>query len=207
MIGRLPMLVQYRQPQTHPMLRKIANTFRLCGWIGFWAQIAAAFLSGLTLLFTLSGQDFSPNSHSGTSVGIFWAICGILLLVIEIVFHFQYVRIAKSLLHEPGAILHPKRHETMRFVRWGAWLGVIGMVIGLFGSGAGVGVLVAKTVSQPPGVAIVDPNRIVRAMDVFIVLANLNLIAAHLIGAAISFWLVDRIHYYRHLYHYEHLPN
>jgi hypothetical protein len=56
-----------------------------------------------------------------------------------------------------------------------------------------VGVLVAKTVSQPPGVVIVDPNKIVRALDVFVVLANLNLIAAHLIGTAISFWLIDRI--------------
>lgn len=201
------MLVQYRQPQTHPMLRKIAAAFRFYGWLGFWAQLAAAFLSGLTLLFTMFGQDFSPNSHSGTSVGIFWAVLGIVLLVIEILFHFRYVRIAKSLFHEPGAVLHPKRHETLQFVRWGAWVGVIGIVLGLFGAGASVGVLVAKTVAQPPGIAIVDPNRIVRAMDVFIVLANLNLIAAHLIGAAISFWLIDRIHYYRHLYHYEHLPD
>ena len=53
----------------------------------------------------------------------------------------------------------------------------------------------------------VDPNRIVRAIDAFIVLANLNLIAAHLIGAVISFWLIDRIHHYRHLYHYEYLPD
>jgi Protein of unknown function (DUF3611) len=44
------MLVQYRQPQTHPMLKKIAITFRLCGWIGFWAQLTMVFLSGLVLL-------------------------------------------------------------------------------------------------------------------------------------------------------------
>jgi hypothetical protein len=38
------------------------------------------------------------------------------------------------------------------------------------------------------------------------VLANLNLIAAHPIGTAISFWSIDRIHHYRQQYHYEHLP-
>ena len=112
------------------------------------------FLSELALLFTMSGQDFSPNSHSGTAVGIFWAMAAIALLIIEILFEFQYVRIAKSLFHEPGAVLHPKRHETLRFVRWGAWIGVIGMVLGLLGGGASVGVLVAKTVSQPPGVVL-----------------------------------------------------
>jgi tetratricopeptide (TPR) repeat protein len=47
------MLVQYRQPQTHPMLRKIAVTFRLCGWIGFWAQLTMVFLSGLVLLLAM----------------------------------------------------------------------------------------------------------------------------------------------------------
>jgi Protein of unknown function (DUF3611) len=81
------------------------------------------------------------------------------------------------------------------------------MVVALLGAGASVSVLVAKTVSQPPGVAIVDPNKIVRALDVFVVLANLNLIAAHLIGTAISFWPIDRIHHYRQQYHYEHLPD
>ncbi len=200
------MLVQYRHPQNHPMLRKIALAFRLYGWIGFCSQLTMAFLAGLALLFTMFGQDFSPDAQSGTAMGIFWAMCGVALLVVEILFEFQYIRIAKSLLHELGAILHPNRHETLHFVRWGAWIGVLGMVLALFGAGTSVGILVAKTISQPPGVAIVDPHRIVRALDVFIVLANLTLIAAHLIGTAISFWLLDRIHHYRHLYHYEHLP-
>ncbi|MGC8713440.1 MAG: DUF3611 family protein, partial [Leptodesmis sp.] len=61
-----------------------------------------------------------------------------------------------------------------------------------------VTVLLAKTVSQPPGVAIVDPNKIVRALDVFVVLANLTLIAAHLAGTVIAFWLLDRVHHYQH---------
>lgn len=188
------------------MLRKIAVAFRLYGWIGFWSQLTMAFLSGLTLLLAMFGQNFSPNTHPGTAIGIFWAIWAIVLLVGAILFDFRYVRIAKSLLHEPGAVLHPKRRETLQFVRWGTGIGVVGMVVALLGAGASVGVLVAKTVSQPPGVAIVDPNKIVRALDVFVVLANINLVAAHLIGTAISFWLLDRIHHYRQQYHYEQLP-
>jgi Protein of unknown function (DUF3611) len=107
------MLVQYRQPQIHPMLRKIAVNFQLCGWMGFWAQLTMVFLLGLVLLLAMFGQNFSPNASSGTTIGIFWAICGIALLTIAILFDFRYVRIAKSLLHEPGAVLHPKRPETL----------------------------------------------------------------------------------------------
>lgn len=195
------MLARYKRPEPPPAIRTIATTFRILGWIGFWAQLAMVFISGLALIFANSGRSFSPDTHPGTGVGIFWAICGILLLVAGIVFDFRYVRIARGLLHEPGAVLHPKRIDTIRLLRFGAFLGFIGMLTALLGSGASVGVLVAKTVSQPPGVAIINPDKIVRALDVFVVLANLNLIAAHLIGTVISFWLLDRVHHYPQHHH------
>jgi Protein of unknown function (DUF3611) len=45
----------------------------------------------------------------------------------------------------------------------------------------------------------------VRALDVFVVLANLNLIAAHLVGTAISFWLIERLAVCdsNRIYHYQ----
>jgi hypothetical protein len=191
------MLAKSRHPGSHPesaAIRSMAKAFSILGWIGFWAQMVMVFIAGIALLFTASG--LSPNPSPGTSLGIFWAVWGIMLLVIAIVFDFQYVRISKGLLREPGALLHPKRAETARLLRIGALIGFAGMLLSLVGSGASVIVLVAKTVSQPPGVAIVDPNRIVRALDVFVVLANLTLIAAHLIGTVIPFWLLDRVHHY-----------
>ena len=112
----------------------------------------------------------------------------------------QYIRIAKGLMHEPGAMLHPRKAGAIRLLRRGAFLGFAGILLSLLGSGVSVGVLVAKTVSQPPGIAITDPNKIVRAMDVFVVLANITLIAAHLVGTALAFWLLERIHHY----HYSH---
>jgi hypothetical protein len=200
------MLAKSGRSESHPeraAFRRIASAFQVLGWIGFWAQMAMAFVSGIALLFAAFG--LSPNTSSGTSVGIFWAICGVILLVIAIVFDFQYVRIAKGLLREPGAILHPKRTETVRLLRIGTFIGFAGMLVALVGSGASVIVLVAKTVSQPPGVAIVDPNKIVRALDVFVVLANLTLIAAHLIGTVIPFWLLDRVHHHQ-VHHHRHHP-
>jgi hypothetical protein len=191
------MLVKHRYPEPPAAMRQISKTFRLFGWFGFWIQLAMVFISGLALLFANLG--LTRDTHPGIGMGIFCAICGVILLVVGIVFDFQYVRIAKGLLHEPGAVLHPRRVETIRLLRLATFLSFAGMLIALVGSGSSVAVLVAKTVSQPPGVAIVDPNKIVRAVDVFVVLANLNLIAAHLVGTVTSFWLLDRVHHYQHL--------
>jgi Protein of unknown function (DUF3611) len=196
------MLTRYSHPEIPAALEKIARAFRFYGWVGFWVQIVMAFLATIALLFTISGQAFSTDSTSGPGVAIFWAICGIGVLVVSILFNVRYIRISKGLRHEPGALLHPHKKGAIRLLRLGAFLGIAGMLLALLGSGTSVGVLVAKTVSQPPGIAITDPNKIVRAMDVFVVLANITLIAAHLAGTVIAFWLLDRIHHY----HYSH-PN
>jgi Protein of unknown function (DUF3611) len=194
------MLTRFHHSEVPAPLVKIAAAFRFYGWIGFWLQLAMAFVAVIALLFAISGRAFSPDSFSGTGFAIFWTICGITLLVIGILFDVRYVRIAKALMHEPGAILHPRKTGAIRLLRLGILISFVGILLALFGSGSGVGVLVAKTVSQPPGIAIIDPNKIVRAMDVFVVLANITLIAAHLAGTVIAFWLLDRVHHY----HYSH---
>jgi Protein of unknown function (DUF3611) len=194
------MLTHYHHAEVPAPLVKLAAAFRFYGWIGFCLQLAMAFLATIALLFAISGRAFSQDASSGTGFAIFWAICGIVLLVFGILFSFWYIRIAKGLMHEPGAMLHPRKSGAIRLLRLGILIGFTGMLLALFGSGASVGVLVAKTVSQPPGVAILDPNKIVRAMDVFVVLANITLIAAHLAGTVIAFWLLDRVHHY----HYSH---
>lgn len=62
------------------------------------------------------------------------------------------------------------------------------------GAGATVGVLVAKSISQPPGVAITNPQKIIRTLDVFVMVANLNGITAHFLGTVASLWLLERVH-------------
>lgn len=190
------MLTKHRYPEPPSAIRQISQTFRLLGWVGFWVQLAMVFVSGLALLLAKLG--LSRSAYPGISMGVFFAICGVILLIVGIVFDFQYVRISRELLYEPGAVLHPRRLQTIRLLRLGAFISFGGMLVALFGSAASVAVLVAKTVSQPPGVAIVDPNKIVRALDVFVVLSNLNLIAAHLVGTVSSLWLLDRVHNYQH---------
>jgi hypothetical protein len=78
----------------------------------------------------------------------------------------------------PNPDLLPSKMDTIRRVRLGLIVGLVGILLNLCGDGSAIGVLVAKAVSQPPGVAITDPNRIIRALDVIVTVANVNGIAA-----------------------------
>ncbi len=90
--------------------------------------------------------------------------------------------------------LPPPKAETIQLLRFGVIIGFMGIFLGLLGAGSSLGVLIAKTVSQPPGIAITNPNHIVRALDVFVVVANFNLITAHFAAAAASMWLLEKLH-------------
>jgi hypothetical protein len=186
------MLVKSEAHEPSPHVRKIAHTFRLLGWIDFSTQLGLAFVACSALLFAYSG--FNSAAGTGIGIGMFWALCGLLVLSPTIVFAFRYTRIAKGLLREPDAHLHPKKADTVLLLRLGTIIGLVGMLLVLIGAGTSVGVLVAKTVSQPPGMAITDPNKLVRALDVYVVLANLALMAAHFVGTVTSLWLLERIH-------------
>ncbi|YAF96643.1 MAG: DUF3611 family protein [Nodularia sp. CChRGM 3473] len=177
---------------SHP-LQRIAHNIRLTGWITLWVQLALALVSGLSLLFAATGREFADRSNPGLGIGIFWAISGILVLLFGVFWDFRYTRIGRRLAN-PNPTLHPSKADTTRAIRLGIMVGLVGLLVTILGAGVSVSVLVAKAVSQPPGVAITDPNKIIRALDVFIVVANINGIAAHFVGVVASMWLLERVH-------------
>ena len=193
------MLVKSKHNLPPPKIQKIARTFRWYGWLSFWSQLGLAFSSIVILFVVASGQKFSSETSStGIGIGIFWSFCSFLALSMTILFAFRYTRIAKGLLREPDAHLPPRKVETIQMLRFAVILGLVGIILALFGAASSLGVLIAKTISQPPGIAITNPNRIVRALDVFVVLANFNLITAHFIGTASSMWLLEKLHLHHH---------
>jgi hypothetical protein len=172
---------------------KIANQIRLTGWMMLWVQLALALVSGLLLLFASTGRDFADKSNPGLGVGVFWAVIGVLLLLFGVFWDFRYTRLGRR-LDNPNPTLHPSKADTITTIRMGILISLVGMLLTLLGAGSSVSVLVAKVVSQPPGVAIVNPNKIIRALDVFIVVANINGIAAHFVGIVASMWLLEKVH-------------
>ncbi|MFB2969766.1 DUF3611 family protein [Aerosakkonema sp. BLCC-F183] len=176
-----------------PTKQKVITLFRLLGWLSFWVELGLAIASGLALLFSISGRNFATETNAGLGVGIFWAVAGLLALLFSIFLAFRYTRIAKHLANRNSGV-HPKKADTMQMLRLGAIVSLVGIFLCLLGAGATVGVMVAKAVSQPPGVAITDPNKIIRALDVFVAVANINGIAAHFVGVVISLGLYSWLH-------------
>ncbi|ODG97337.1 hypothetical protein A4S05_14130 [Nostoc sp. KVJ20] len=176
-----------------PETRGIGNTIRLTGWITLWAQLAIGVVSVFALLFALTGRRFVQQQNAGLSIGIFWAVCGIVLLLFSLYWDFRYTRIGKALEnHNPA--LHPSKPDTTKILRLGIIVGLVGILLTLLGASSTMFVLMAKSISQTPGVAISDPYRIIRPMDVFVAVADITGIAAHFVGTVASLWLLERVH-------------
>jgi hypothetical protein len=173
-----------------PDRQKVVTTFRLIGWFAFWVELGLAGAIALVLLIVVSGRNFATQTNAGLGFGIFWAVCGVIALCFSVYAAFRYTRIARG-LRNPNPALHPKKSDTIKFLRIAAIVGLVGIFLSLLGAGATAMVLVAKSISQPPGVAITDPYRIIRALDVFVAVANINGIAGNFIGVVSSLGLLS----------------
>lgn len=171
---------------------KLSRNLRLAGWLDFWLQLSLAFISALLLIFATSGKAFS-TTKTGIGDGMFWALLAFAMICITVVLAFYYTHIADHVLRTPDQYINPQKKFAFWLISLGMFVGVIGVLTSLTGVAASIVLLVAKTVSQPPGIAITDPNKIIRALDVFVLLVNFNLLMAHFIGTAASLWLSIKV--------------
>lgn len=193
--------MQTKSHTPSPTASIIATNFRLIGWVGFWIELVLLATSGLLLVFAITGRNFSqaaatvtePATTPGLGIGIFWAIAGVAALLINLFFAFRYTRIARQ-LKAPQLEQHPKRADTVRLVRLGVTVGLIGLLLAILGTGATLAILLAKSVSIPQVVGFYNPTRIIRAIDIFVAMANTNLVAANFAATVASLLLLDGLH-------------
>jgi hypothetical protein len=121
----------------------------------------------------------------GLGVGIFWAVCGLLALLAGIYLAFRQTRLAGRLRHA-DTMKHPNKAQVMTVLRLGVIVGLVGMLLTILGGGASLAVLFSKSIAQPQGVAIYDPTRMIRSIDIMVVMANMGGIAAHFVGTVAS---------------------
>jgi len=192
-------------------LEKVGNVLRLTGWIGLSAQIGFGAISLLMILFAIAGRNFSQSTAfpsaitpgaavsvnqgvtPGIGVGIFWAVCGILALLAGIYLAFRQTRLAKRLRHA-DTMKHPTKAQVMTVLRLGAIVGLVGMLLTILGGGATLAVLFSKAIAQSQGVAIYDPTRAIRSIDIIVALANMSGIAAHFVGTVASLSVFEWLH-------------
>jgi hypothetical protein len=172
-------------PAGEKAARDLARRFRLLGWIAFILQSIFAVLSSLLLEFSAAGRALSA-AHTDAGDAIFWSSAALTALMVSCVVAFLAIRAAGKLEKSPEAYLGAKARGGFLFLLVGAVATAVGAIASMIGLALSIVLLIAKTVSQPPGIAITDPDKIIRALDVFVLLVNFNLLIAHFFGLSIA---------------------
>ncbi len=166
----------------------LARSFRFFGGAAFWLELFLGVISAVLLGFGFAGRTVSPG---GPVFGdaIYWAAGALGILVLTTFFAFKYMKTARRIRNDPARYLSRDRRWTFWFVVVGALLSVLGLLDSFVGVGLSVALLVGKTMSQPPGIAITDPTKIIRALDIFVLLVNFSVLFAHFVGFGVAAWL------------------
>lgn len=178
-------------------LQQIAVAFRLAGWLSFWTQLVLAVVSTLVLLFASVSRDAVPQNQQnpGTGFGIFLAVSALITLGLGVYLAFRYTRIARQ-LRSANPSNRPRKLETVKILRLGLIVNLVGILLSLLGAQAIAGTLLLKSLSVPQigfGAGLTAPQALIRPLDIFVVQANTNTVAAHFCGLVASLFLLNRI--------------
>ena len=180
--------------------RGLSNKIKFFGQVSFWSQFLIAFITGPLLAIGASGHTITPGAAGFGETD--WGVIGLALLLIGAFLAFYFKRAAKKIAaNETHYIGIQSSGAAFWFLGAGTFIGVLGVLASFMGVGSSILLLIAKTVSQPPGIAITNPARIVRALDVMLLLVNSNLLVAHFIGVGIAVWLSTNALRARQAYH------
>ena len=183
------------QPETlsQPLTNtEFVATFRLFSRFSFWIQLFLGAVSGIVLVFAMLGRNMSEqtNNNAGIGFGVFLAILGLLLLCFRIFWDFRY-RLLGRLLHAENSEVYPSKEHITHTLRIGLISSLVGVLIAFVASEETVAVVLAKTLSQPQTMTAYAPENVIRSLDIFVTMANVNLIGAHFFGAVTSLGLLN----------------
>ncbi|MBD2169300.1 DUF3611 family protein [Calothrix membranacea FACHB-236] len=178
-----------------PSKKEFAVTFRLVSRITFWVQLLLGLISGIAVLLAYFSRNVTTQTNNaGIGFGIFLAIVGILLLCFRIYWAFHYRKLAK-LLQTPNSLNHPRKEDIIKNLWIGFVVSLVGLLIAFIASEETVAIILGKALSQPQGVTIYQAENLIRSLDIFVMLANVNMIGAHFFGGVTSlgllYWLED----------------
>lgn len=181
-------------------IQQIAAAFRRAGWVSVWAQGVLAVVSSVVLTFAalfspkyVTGNNAPVSNNFSTASGVFFTSLGILILFFSVYWAYRYVVIGRLLVGEVS--VRPKKSATIQRLRLGLQASLLGMLLAIIGSEAIVGVLVGKaSISQGSGLVNINPAQVVQSLDMFTILASIQVILAHYVGIVVSLFLLNRMH-------------
>lgn len=173
-----------------PTKQRFAATFHVVRRISFAVQLTLGTISGLALLLAIFSRNLTVQTTTNPVMGfgVFLGITGILVLCFRLYLSFRY-RSLDKLLQSSNRSLHPKREDVLQVLSTGLIVSLIGLLLAFLASEVTIASVAAKTLALPSGVAVYTPANFIRPLDIFVVLANVNLIGAHFFGSVTALGL------------------
>ncbi|MCU0548241.1 MAG: DUF3611 family protein [Leptolyngbya sp. Prado105] len=175
-----------------PTKRRFSATFHIARQISFSVQLFLGAIASLALLLSIFSRNLTPQATTNPLMGfgVFVGITGILVLCFRLYLSFRYRSLDKQ-LQSPNRESHPTKESVAQLLGTGAIVSLIGLLLAFLASEITIAVVAAKAVSLPPGVAVYTATNFIRPLDIFVVLANVNLIGAHFVGSVTSLGLLN----------------
>jgi cytochrome b561 len=164
----------------------LASNLRIFGWINFWVQFVLALVAVLLLTFATSGHAFSPGKFGEA---IYFAWYGFALLILSIGISLYYVKAGGRVVAKPLVFLNHENSRAFWFLLVGLLVSGFGVLISFAGLTMSITVLVVKAIAFPPGIAITDPQNMIRALDIFVLILNFILVIGHFVALVSILWL------------------
>lgn len=159
-------------------LPRLGSSLRAIGWFSWWSQLILSTVSGVLLLFA---NSVTSRPTAFTLVGRALALAGLALGMASTLWTVSYARLAASLVGERAPTAAEAADRASGLVRVTVSLNVLGMVFCILAAEAIIGTLAAKALTQSTANLGVIANA-VQPLDLLIVQANTNTIAAHFIS-------------------------
>lgn len=175
-----------------PAIQKVAKNLQIWGFWSFWLQLILGIISTVIFLFTTPALFEGKESLQGIQFGIFSAFVSIILLISSLVISFRYKKIGRKIENRDPA-MRPKKSETLRLIRSGLIFNLVGMLFAIIGAQTLVGLALAKLLTLSPQLIGSNPQQYINSLDLLIIQANTNTIAAHFAGIVTDLILVNRI--------------
>lgn len=172
-----------------PSKQKFAETFRFLSRISYWIHLLLGAISGVLLLLVAFSRNTTENNSAGLGTGIFLAGFSLIALGFRVYWALKYHKLAKTLQNNTN--LQPSRKEIIRVLRMGLGVSLLGLFLAFLASEISLVSLVADAISRPQGIAVYNGEQVVQIADLFLILAQLNILGAHFFGSANSLGLLS----------------
>ena len=175
-----------------PTKQRFAATFHIVRLLSFWVQLGLGVVSALALVLAILSRNVTvqTTTNSIMGFGVFLGVIGILVLCVRMYWANRYRRLDK-LLQSPTREVQPHKEDVIQALRTGLIVSLIGLVLAFLASEVTVIAVLTKVLALPQGVAVYRPETVIRSLDIFVVLASVNLIGAHLVGSATALGLLN----------------